>query len=49
MPYAIHKVHHGYKVVNELTHKALSKHPLPHSTAIKQRIAVQISEHRKKL
>lgn len=47
MPYNIVKVHKGYKVQNAVSGKTYSVHPLTKSKAIKQRVAIVLSESRK--
>lgn len=47
MPYNIKKVKEGYKVCDN-EGKCLSNKPLKKKVALKQRIAIAISEHKKK-
>ena len=47
MPYQISKVPGGFKVKNAVSGKTYSSHPLTKSKAIKQRVAIALSEARK--
>jgi hypothetical protein len=47
MPYQISKVKGGYKVQNMQTGKTYSHKPLTKSKAIKQRVAIVLSEAKK--
>jgi len=47
MPYRIQHVKGGYKVQNVVSGKTYSVHPLTKSKALKQRVAIVLSEARK--
>lgn len=45
MPYMLKKVNNGYKVCD--ASRCFSKNPMPKEHAMKQRIAIALSEHKK--
>lgn len=47
MPYKIHQVKGGFKVVDPTTRHVFSKKPLTRVQSQKQRIAIALSEHKK--
>jgi len=49
MPYKIEKSHNGCFVVNMRTGEKMSKKPLTYSQCKKQKYAIEISEHNKKM
>ena len=47
MPFEIKRFKNGCKVADIKTHREFSKNPLPCNIAIKQRVALALSESRK--